>query len=198
MCNHETGHINRHPCLLFLTGSWLLVTFFFPTIANGHDWPMWRYDAGRCAASPEELPEQLHLQWVRELAHQKPAWPSSQDRLQFDASYEPVVAGKTIFVGSMVCDRVTAYDTETGFEKWRFYTDGPVRFAPVVYNDKLYFACDDGCLYCLNDKNGSLIRKFLGGPAQNKVLGNDRLISMWPMKGSRRDKSTRRKGVQRN
>jgi len=144
---------------------------------------MWRYDAGRCAASPEELPAQMHLQWVRELAPPKPAWPRSQDRLQFDASYEPVVAGKTIFVGSMVCDRVTAYDTETGIEKWRFYTDGPVRFAPVVYKDKLYFASDDGHLYCLNAKNGSLIRKFLGGPARNKVIGNDRLINMWPMRG---------------
>jgi len=144
---------------------------------------MWRYDAGRCAASPEELPAEMHLQWVRELAPPKPAWPRSQDRLQFDASYEPVVAGKTIFFGSMVSDRVTAYDTETGIEKWRFYTDGPVRFAPVVYKDKLYFASDDGHLYCLNAKNGSLVRKFLGGPAQNKVIGNDRLVSMWPMRG---------------
>ena len=207
LCTQSTVH--RMPCgrcltaypaqrslrdlrdLPILIGCWLLPAFFSPTIVHGHDWPMWRYDAGRCAASPEELPEQLHLQWVRELAPPKPAWPSSQDRLQFDASYEPVVAGKTIFIGSMVSDRVTAYDTETGFEKWRFYTDGPVRFAPVVYKsktpsnmgDKLYFACDDGYLYCLNAKNGSLVRKLLGGPARNKVLGNDRLISMWPMRG---------------
>jgi outer membrane protein assembly factor BamB len=176
---HRSGHL----CLLILIGCWLLPVFILPTIAHGHDWPIWRYDAGRRAASPEELPTQMHLQWVRELAPPKSAWPKSQDRLQFDASYEPVVAGKTIFVGSMVCDRVTAYDTETGAEKWRFYTDGPVRFAPVVYKDKLYFASDDGYLYCLNAKNGSLVRKFLGGPAQNKVIGNDRLISMWPMRG---------------
>ncbi|HUU19804.1 MAG TPA: PQQ-binding-like beta-propeller repeat protein [Sedimentisphaerales bacterium] len=172
-----------HLCLLILIGFWLLPVFILPTKVHGHDWPMWRYDAGRRAASSEELPAQMHLQWVRELATPKPAWPKSQYRLQFDASYEPVVAGKTIFVGSMVCDRVTAYDTETGIEKWRFYTDGPVRFAPVVYKDKLYFASDDGYLYCLNAENGSLIRKFLGGPAQNKVIGNDRLISMWPMRG---------------
>jgi outer membrane protein assembly factor BamB len=144
---------------------------------------MWRYDAGRRAASPEELPATMHLQWVRELAPPKPAWPKSQDRLQFDASYEPVVGGKTIFIGSMVSDSVTAYDTETGTEKWRFYTDGPVRFSPVVYKNKLYFASDDGYLYCLDARNGSLLRRFLGGPTRNKVLGNDRLISMWPMRG---------------
>ncbi|HUT45830.1 MAG TPA: PQQ-binding-like beta-propeller repeat protein [Sedimentisphaerales bacterium] len=144
---------------------------------------MWRYNAQRCAASPEQLPAELNLQWVRELAPPKPAWPASQDRLQFDGSYEPVVAGKTIFVGSMVSDSVTAYDTETGAEKWRFYCDGPVRFAPVAYNDKLYFASDDGYLYACSAENGSLISKFLAGPATNKVIGNDRLVGMWPVRG---------------
>jgi len=182
--NQKSDYLfKEHFCLLTLIGCWLLTAFFLPAITHGHDWPMWRYDAGRCAASPEELPAEMHLQWVRELAPPKPAWPRSQDRLQFDASYEPVVAGKTIFVGSMVSDRVTAYDTETGIEKWRFYTDGPVRFAPVVYKAKLYFASDDGHLYCLNAKNGSLVRKFPGGPARNKVIGNDRLVSMWPIRG---------------
>jgi outer membrane protein assembly factor BamB/cyclopropane fatty-acyl-phospholipid synthase-like methyltransferase len=144
---------------------------------------MWRYNGQRCAASPEQLPAKLNLQWIREMAAPKPAWPASQGRLQFDASYEPVVAGKTIFVGSMISDSVTAYDTETGAEKWRFYADGPVRFAPVVYKDKIYFASDDGYLYCLNTEDGSLIDKFLAGPATNKVIGNDRLVGMWPVRG---------------
>lgn len=165
-------------CLVILSGC-----LFLPAVANGHDWPMWRYDAGRRAASPEELPDHLYLQWVRELGVPRPAWPESQYKLRFDASYEPVVAGQTIFVGSMVADSITAYDTRTGAEKWRFYTDGPVRFAPVVYKDKLYVASDDGFLYCLNAEDGSLIRKFLGGPSDRKVLGNDRLIGMWPMRG---------------
>ncbi|UCG57705.1 MAG: PQQ-binding-like beta-propeller repeat protein [Phycisphaerales bacterium] len=176
-------HTRRCGSLSTLLGCGFLLGFLFPAVVQGHDWPMWRYDAGRRAASPEQLPAQMHLRWVRELAPPKPAWPKSQDRLQFDASYEPVVAGKTIFVGSMVSDRVTAYDTETGAEKWRFYTDGPVRFAPVVHKDRLYVASDDGHLYCLNTVSGSLVRKFLAGPDQNKVIGNDRLIGMWPVRG---------------
>ncbi len=176
-------YINQRFCLLILLGCWFVPAFFPLAPACADDWPMWRYDARRSAASPEELPAEMYLQWVRELAPPRPAWPASQDRLQFDASYEPVVAGKTIFVGSMVCDCVTAYDTETGAEKWRFYTDGPVRFAPVVYKDKLYVASDDGYLYCLNADDGALVCKLLGGPAQNKVIGNDRLIGMWPVRG---------------
>jgi len=83
----------------------------------------------------------------------------------------------------MVSDRVTAYDTRGGEEKWRFYTEGPVRFAPVAYQDKLYFICDDGYLYCLKADSGTLIRKFRGGPEDRLVLGNDRLINMWPARG---------------
>ena len=177
------GYISRHFCLLILIGFGLIGAIFFPAVVLGDDWPMWRNNSGRSGASGEQLPSELHLQWVRELAPPKPAWPASQNRLQFDASYEPVVAGKTMFVGSMVSDSVNAYDTETGAEKWRFYCDGPVRFAPVAFKDKLYFASDDGYLYCLNAEDGSLIKKFLAGPSTNKVIGNDRLVGMWPVRG---------------
>ena len=150
---------------------------------RGDDWPMWRYDAGRTASTSQALAKELHLQWVRHLSPPRPAWPKVQYKLQFDASYEPIVKGHTLFVPSMVSDRVTAYDTRSGEEKWRFYTEGPVRFAPVAYHDKLYFICDDGYLYCLQSESGTLIRKFRGGPEDRLVLGNDRLINMWPARG---------------
>ncbi len=150
---------------------------------HGDDWPMWRYNAGRTASTSQALANELHLQWVRHLPPPRPAWPKVQYKLQFDASYEPIAKGHTLFVPSMVSDRVTAYDTRTGEEKWRFYTEGPVRFAPVAYQDKLYFVCDDGYLYCLQSETGTLIRKFRGGPEDRLVLGNDRLINMWPARG---------------
>lgn len=31
--------------------------------ADAGDWPMWRYDAGRTAASPDPLPPKLILMW---------------------------------------------------------------------------------------------------------------------------------------
>ena len=151
--------------------------------AAAGDWPMWRFDACRTAASPDELPSDLYLQWVLELPPPAPAWPETQNKLQFDVSYEPVVMGKTIFVPSMVHDSVTAYDTETGDEQWRFYADGPVRLAPVAANGKVYFGSDDGCLYCLNAATGALEWKFCGVPSERKILGNERLISTWPVRG---------------
>jgi len=173
-------------CLFRKTTVLFLVVIIGVLLSPGYaaDWPMWRFDAGRTAASPQELPAELYLQWTRELRRPQSAWPESQDKLQFDASYEPVVMGQTIFVGSMVADSMTAYETETGREKWRFYADGPIRFAPVAYQGKLYFASDDGYIYCLNARDGELLWKFLGGPDVNKVIGNDRLVSMWPARGA--------------
>ena len=46
-------------CLLFFFG--LL------GIVQAEDWPMWRYDAHRSSASPQDLAPELHLQWVRHL-----------------------------------------------------------------------------------------------------------------------------------
>jgi hypothetical protein len=76
------------PRLRFAAMAGLLLASFAP--AHASDWPMYRFDANRSAATPEQLPGQLHLQWVRDLPPLKPAWPD-QPKMQLDAVYEPVV-----------------------------------------------------------------------------------------------------------
>ena len=149
------------------------------------DWPQFRYDVGRTAASPHELPANLQLRWTRTLPVPQPAFPQ-ENRLAYDASYEPVVLGRTMFVPSMVTDSITALDTETGNERWRFFAEGPVRFAPVAWKDKLYFVSDDGYLYCVDANDGSLRWRFRGlpeGKPDRKVIGHGRLVSLWPARG---------------
>ena len=160
----------------------------FAASASAADWPQYRYDARRSAASPQELPAKLHLQWVRRFPPPRPAYPL-ENRLAFDRSYEPVVMGELMFVPSMVTDSVTALDTATGEEKWRFHAGGPVRLAPVAGRGKVYFVCDDGCLYCVNASTGDLLWKVASLPAgakgrtDRKVLGDGRLISLRPARG---------------
>ena len=154
-------------------------------VAPAADWPTWRYDARRSAACPTELPEQPHLQWVRELGPPAPAWPN-EPRLHFDVSHEPVVAGRTLVVGSSNDGSLTALDTDSGARLWRFHTEGPVRFAPVLDGGKVYAGSDDGYLYCLDLHDGRLIWKVRGAPddrPDRRHLGNNRLISYWPVRG---------------
>jgi len=149
------------------------------------DWPMWRYDAGRTGYSPADLPAELSLQWARELLPVVPAWPYER-RMQFDTCYEPIVLGKMLFVGSPNDGSVTAYDTETGDQKWKFYTDGPVRFAPAGWKGRLYVASDDGHVYCLDAETGRARWTFRAAPRERpdlRHLGNNRLISPWPVRG---------------
>jgi outer membrane protein assembly factor BamB len=161
----------------------LLATTVLTGEVAAADWPQWRYDAGHGAVTPHALPDELHLQWTRQLPAAAPAWPSTQHKLDFDIAPEPVAAEGRLFVPHSTNDSVTAYDTRTGEELWRFYADGPVRFAPVTNNGKLWFVSDDGHLYCLNAANGKLLWQFNGGPKERKILGHGRMISTWPARG---------------
>jgi len=162
-----------------------ILGLLLPAAVCGADWPQYRYDAARSAASPEELPSALHLQWRRQFPAPQPVFPG-EVRLRFDASYEPVVLGQMLFMPSMVTDSVTALDARTGEQRWQIFAEGPVRFAPVAWQGKVYFVSDDGHLYCVDAASGQLQWKFCGLPAEakdRKLLGNRRLISLWPAWG---------------
>src|SRR6266478_3310043 len=161
----------------------LLLTFRTTSAVMAEDWPMWRYDPQRSAASPQVLPAKLHLQWAREFPALQPAWPD-QDKMQFDVAYEPVVLGQTLFLNSSRHDCVRALDTRTGQERWTFFADGPVRFAPVAWEGRVYFTSDDGYLYCVDANTGKELWKFRGGPSDRKIVGNERVISTWPARGA--------------
>ncbi|NQT85903.1 PQQ-like beta-propeller repeat protein, partial [bacterium] len=166
------------------TQSAFLLAILLSTVATAADWPQWRCDARRSAVSADALPPALHLRWVRKYPPLRPAhWQVRQVRQQFDLGYEPVVAGGTVFVASSRNDSVTALDLETGAETWRFYADGPVRFAPVVHGGRVMFGSDDGSLYCLAAADGKLLWRRQGCPSARKVIGDGRLISVWPARG---------------
>ncbi|HHH75842.1 MAG TPA: hypothetical protein ENL03_02305, partial [Phycisphaerae bacterium] len=151
-------------------------------LALAEDWPMYRHDVGRTAATPMELPGELHLQWTRQLPETDAAW--TEPRKDFDSAYQPVVVGQVMLVAFNSNDSVAAYDTRSGTEKWRFFCDGPVRLAPAVADGKVYFGSDDGYLYCLDLQTGRELWKFQAALRDRNVLGNKRIISSWPVRSS--------------
>lgn len=147
-------------------------------------WPAYRYDSARSGVTSEPLAVPLHLQWVHTPRHPpRPAWPEpgkELHRLPFDYAFEVTIADGLVFYGSSADHQVHALDLATGEERWRFFTQGPVRFAPAVAGQRLFAASDDGWLYCLGATDGRLLWRFRGGPRDERFLGNGQMISRWP------------------
>jgi outer membrane protein assembly factor BamB len=150
------------------------------------DWPAYRHDLARSGVTAEQLPTPLHIQWRHVPSHAPmPAWPEpgrELNRLDFDYVHQVVVAAGIVYYGSSADHKVYALDLKTGKERWSFFTGGPMRFAPAVGGDRVFAASDDGYVYCLGAKDGKLIWRFRGGPREEKMLGNERMISRWPLR----------------
>lgn len=147
------------------------------------DWPMFGHDAARSGYTPHAIPGQLEALWTHRAAHPPaPAWPR-EDRMQFDLAFHPVVADGKVFYGSSADGTVRALDAATGEERWVFFTGAPVRCAPAVWRDRLIVGSDDGYLYALALEDGKLLGKWRGGPGDDLVLGNERIVSRWPVRG---------------
>ena len=164
----------------------LIVSVALGAPAFGADWPAHRYDGARSAVSPEQLKTSLHLQWTYAPAHApQPAWPEpgrELNRTPFDYAYQVSAAHGLVYFGSSADHKVYALDLATGEERWSFFTGGPIRFAPAVEGDRVFVASDDGSLYCLSAAEGKLLWRFFAGPRQEKLMGNEQMISRWPLR----------------
>lgn len=157
-------------------------------VALAADWPMYRHDVARSGITPEKLDLPLSLQWVHQPRHAPaPAWPDPEfelHRTPFDYAYQVSAANGLLYFGSSADNKVYALDATTGKERWSFFTGGPVRFAPAVWKDRVLATSDDGWLYCLSAADGKVIWKFRGGPSDARLLGNERMMSRWPLRSS--------------
>lgn len=61
-------------------------------------------------------------------------------------------------------------------------TGGPVRLAPAVVDGRVYVGSDDGCAYCLDASDGSVVWQFRAAPEDRRVLRHGRMISLWPLR----------------
>jgi len=150
------------------------------------NWATFRADATRSGVSSETIGHELFLQWKYLPVHApKPAWPLPSEelpRMHNDNAYHVVAAEGNIYFGSSVTNAVYALDAAQGTLRWTFHTQGPVRFAPTISERRVYVGSDDGYVYCLAAENGALLWKYRAGPSEEKVIGNGRMISLWPVR----------------
>ena len=159
------------------------------------DWPTYRADSHRSGISEEGLKLPLRAAWAHEAALAPcPAWPEMPATVDvyrrvrlsptviFDRAYHVAVGGESLYYGSSADDTVYCLDVATGKVRWSFCTEGPVRLAPTVAGGRVYAGSDDGCLYCLDAADGRLVWKHRAGPADRRLPGNGRMMSLWPVR----------------
>ena len=157
------------------------------------DWATYKHDLHRTSISDETLVFPMRAAWEF-IAPQKPspAWAEPYgllNRTDFDYAPAPVIAAGIVCFASTSDDTVRALDANNGQEKWRFVTGGPVRVAPQIVpatspatGGKVYFGSDDGFVYCIDATTGKLAWKFRGGPVDERLAANHRMISRWPVR----------------
>lgn len=179
----------------FLT-AYLVSIFLAPVLANASDdWPTFAHDGHRSAATEHVLDLPLHKAWTHRAEQlPTPAWPpparfdywhykeNLQPRVTFDHAYHPVAVDDRIYYGGSTDDSLVCLDARTGHLQWRFFTEGPVRLAPTISDGRLYAGSDDGNVYCLDAVTGQLLWKERIGPHASCCLGNERMISRWPVR----------------
>ncbi len=174
----------------------LFLNFCTDTPATGDDWRTYQHDRYRSGVSTELLNFPLSQAWIHtEKLSPVPAWaggPAKQDfwhnltnlklRTAYDRAFHVSVSQERIVFGSSASDKVVALDAVNGRIRWTYYTNGPVRFSPVIDREHVYFGGDDGYVYCVRLKDGSL--RWRRQPADDDylVLGHGRLISSHPIR----------------
>jgi len=138
----------------------------------------------RSAYADASIPARPALRWTHRQRHPpETAWPEPFGELQFidfDYADQVTIGEERAYFGSSADHTVRSLDLDSGAEQWVFYTEGPVRFAPVLYKDRLCAVSDDGHLYCLKASDGSLVWKRRLAPGPDRCLGNGQMISKWP------------------
>ncbi len=161
----------------------IFTLFCFPTVAA--DWPTYRADAFRSGFTEQSLPQKVSLHWTYQSPHlPQPAWKAPDTRMNFDHAFQTVVSNGTVLFGSSADCKVYALDAITGKEQWSYITESPIRFAPLLWKNQAYVVSDDGYLYCFHTQNGKLVWTKRGGPNNRMILGNDRMISRFPVRGA--------------
>jgi len=166
-----------------------------PDAVTEDDWPTYNHDAARSAVSVGHLDApRLRLQWTyRSRMPVRPAWPGpeqrdyynspdvdNEDRLDFDSVYHVAAVGDSVYFGSSGEDSLRCLDARTGEPRWTFTTDGPVRWAPHVVGERVYFGSDDGRVYCVGAVGGEEVWERRLAPSDYQVPSDGKLISLWP------------------
>jgi outer membrane protein assembly factor BamB len=136
------------------------------SIAAG-DWPTYRADNRRTAASAVDIPAKITQAW-----RYKPPAP-------IDAA-APVTAGGLVFASGSD-GVIRALRAASGEVQWTAYTGGPITYPPSVEQGRLVVGSGDGWVYAFEAASGRPLWRFRAAPAERKIPVYGKLASTWPV-----------------
>lgn len=170
----------------------LLCLLALSTVAFA-EWPTYLHDASRVGATTESFPGTLKPAWTfASPTAPQMAWAGEDgrvieghelfNRIRFDDVFHVAISGGHVFFGSSVDGRVMCHELASGKEVWSFFTNAPVRLAPMIADGKVYVGSDDGYAYCLDAASGKVVWKLRAGPHDERILARGRMVSRWPLR----------------
>ncbi len=177
----------------FLAGVLLLAGSLPLAPSSAGEWSTYRGDASRSGATAEDVQFPIEPVWTSKApAIPRLAWSSAEGRMiesklmghriRFDDAFRTVISDGRVYFGSSVDHQVHCLDLQSGETVWTFVTGGPVRLAPTVDGDRLLFGSDDGHVYCLDKRDGSVQWRRRVASEEEWLLARGEMVSKWPVR----------------
>ena len=151
-------------------------------------WPQWRRDTGRRGWSEETIATDPKLVWRKQCElGEVPELLRSQwraDGVAIGPITQASVAEGVLVFAETHRQTVVALDPASGEERWRAPVDGRIDSQPTIHNGAVYVGTRNGWVYCLARDSGELVWKFFAAPADDRIVVNGQLESVWPVFGA--------------
>lgn len=160
-------------------------------VENNDDWPMYRHDMQRTAATVVSVPDEPGILWrTAALSPPSPVLAKSlflaDQRINAaspDALTGPTVSSGRVFVALHQASQVVALDEKAGKTLWTFHAAARVDAPPTIYKGLCLFGCNDGWVYCLRVDDGRLVWRTRVAPAERRMVAYGQIESVWPVVG---------------
>jgi outer membrane protein assembly factor BamB len=160
-----------------------------PAGPRADEWPTYRHDAFRSAASPIDLSAvpALGRAWSVTVTRPRAGLLAADwkgDPFASGLLTAPVAAEGLVYVAVPDEHRLVALEARSGQPRWTFLADGRIDTPPTIEAGFCLFGSHDGCVYCLQAETGQLLWQFRVAPSEARLMAYGQFESPWPLPGS--------------
>ncbi|HEX7900532.1 MAG TPA: PQQ-binding-like beta-propeller repeat protein, partial [Planctomycetota bacterium] len=159
-----------------------------PAEAVDAEWPTYRHDVHRSAATPMAISaDRLKVAWTAKAV--APAEGPSAVEWRANPYVRgpltpPVAAAGRVIVAAPDRHLVLAFDARDGKALWTFEAEGRIDLPPTIHEGLCLFGGRDGRVYALRVADGALAWRLRLAPVEARLPAWGQLESPWPVVGS--------------